>query len=804
MASKHDESIDWHLTTWEGSRREQLRRWQRLTVQERFQALEEMAEVSRQLAQPSGGHANAATAPSNEVKEPSVAHKDNGTTQQHEVMLAGCTPMPLASYLKALGVLRLVSEQVDSDARGFWHNDQFVIASKLDAEGIRQYFLEGYRPTPLLAPWGARSGFYPGSAESGARKVLQELEATSDSRLQSYRDSIHAIRALLRAHNFNQKPENDHRKLDLMRLCRAELDEHLVQWLDACYTLTSDWRRFPPLLGTGGNEGSGSYLSGFGQLVVDCVSKRIHDDALDSALFFLTVPNSQADQVPGQFAPNMAGGNNQGTGFSGEVTTNPWDYLLALEGTLLFASASTRRLGSQEQGNASFPFTVQVTGAGSGSTDTADEEGARAEMWLPMWQEPASYRELQALLNEGRATIGRKSVLSGLDFARAVAHLGVDRGLSAFQRYIIVQRYGRNVFAVPLQRITVRRNPAADLVNDLDNNGWLNRFRKLARNSDVNRIAALARHLEDAIFDLVLARENTAPKVRRLLTKLGELQLYLAHSKKAQDLTKGGCPPVPWLSQHWAASADDGSAEFAIAAALAGLHGVANSPANGETVWAMPMREHLAPERAGRHPWWDANTSQNVTWGIGTLEDKLATTLRRRLITANKGDTALNDKPLMPSRMASLAAIGAWLEGDLDQRRIAALLPGLMLTRVPAGATTSTAREAPLPAAYRALKPFFCTNKQLVRAGLLSPETRLPLPQDMVRRLAAGDMEGALGTAVKRLRIAGMAVDFHNLSAGATDGRRLLAALLVPITDYDLKCLLPLSTQPAANEQATT
>ena len=28
--------------------------------------------------------------------------------------------------LKALGVFRLVAEQADTDARGFWHNERFV------------------------------------------------------------------------------------------------------------------------------------------------------------------------------------------------------------------------------------------------------------------------------------------------------------------------------------------------------------------------------------------------------------------------------------------------------------------------------------------------------------------------------------------------------------------------------------------------------------------------------------------------------------------------------------------------------
>lgn len=44
------DSFDWSLTTWEGSRREQLWRWAQLTLEEIVQAQEEMAELSERLA----------------------------------------------------------------------------------------------------------------------------------------------------------------------------------------------------------------------------------------------------------------------------------------------------------------------------------------------------------------------------------------------------------------------------------------------------------------------------------------------------------------------------------------------------------------------------------------------------------------------------------------------------------------------------------------------------------------------------------------------------------------------------------
>ena len=83
----------------------------------------------------------------------------------NEIPLPGCTPTPLASYLKALAVLRLVAEAAaedggDPDATGFWRDDVFVLRTRLTREQLCDFFLERYRPTPLIAPWNGGSGFY--------------------------------------------------------------------------------------------------------------------------------------------------------------------------------------------------------------------------------------------------------------------------------------------------------------------------------------------------------------------------------------------------------------------------------------------------------------------------------------------------------------------------------------------------------------------------------------------------------------------------------------------------------------------
>ena len=44
-------------------------------------------------------------------------------TSLHLHHVSGCAPAPLAHYLKALGILRIVAEQRDPDIRGWWHDD---------------------------------------------------------------------------------------------------------------------------------------------------------------------------------------------------------------------------------------------------------------------------------------------------------------------------------------------------------------------------------------------------------------------------------------------------------------------------------------------------------------------------------------------------------------------------------------------------------------------------------------------------------------------------------------------------------
>src|SRR3990172_187094 len=106
--------------------------------------------------------------------------------------LAGCVPSALGSYLKALGILRIVHEQRDSAARGWWQDDRFWMATELSREALLAFFLRDYRPSPITSPWNKGSGFFA-RTDPG----LAPLESSTTARFAPLRDGIAAARALL-------------------------------------------------------------------------------------------------------------------------------------------------------------------------------------------------------------------------------------------------------------------------------------------------------------------------------------------------------------------------------------------------------------------------------------------------------------------------------------------------------------------------------------------------------------------------------------------------------------------------------
>src|SRR5438067_1457865 len=110
-----------------------------------------------------------------------------------QLQLDGCTSEPLMAYLKALGVLRLVSDQDNPEARGAWRDNVFLLETKLDRQGLVDFFLQRYEPTPIVAPWAGGSGFFA----SDNKVAVDTIAKSKSKRLATFADVIRQVRDLL-------------------------------------------------------------------------------------------------------------------------------------------------------------------------------------------------------------------------------------------------------------------------------------------------------------------------------------------------------------------------------------------------------------------------------------------------------------------------------------------------------------------------------------------------------------------------------------------------------------------------------
>jgi CRISPR-associated protein Csx17 len=703
--------------------------------------------------------------------------------------LKGCSPVPLAHYLKALGILRLVSQQRDATAAGQWHHDAFVLTSSLDSSALLDFFLSGYRPTPVLAPWNGGSGFFP----KDNAEALIAIETGLAERMEPYRCAIGVARQALREVGLKEKPTPETKEALLLG-CRNMLPDDVLWWLDAAFVLSGDGAKYPPLLGTGGNDGRLEFTNNFMQRLVEVMdpvtgkATPSSDKWLRRALFAESVAAALAKAPVGQFFPGAAGGANATSGFDAVSAVNPWDYILMIEGALLFAAASVKRLEIADSGQMICPFCVRQAGVGYASASPADETGARPEMWLPLWNQPTTLAELQTVFSEGRAQVGDRPARNGVDFARAVVTLGVDRGLSAFQRYGFQVRNGLAYFATPLDRVAVRRNAHVDLLADVD--WWLDQVRRNAGPAAPASVSRALTQLESRILDLCRQQEgaestHAALPLQAVLIALGKCEKAIARGLRWATETARLRPlsrlSPKWLSAAYANSSAEMAATFRLAAALVSL-----GPKSAGSDDCLALRCHLEPvelTKRGEFKWREIS-SNDVVWSEGAVTRFLNATIARRLVQAEQSTPAAFHG--IASCLASLSDVTAFLDGDTDDELFADLLWGLSLLDwqkvksedVP---WSRTEQNKAAPSFYALMKLCFVPSR--------SGETTVPLAPAIHRRAVAGDGQSASQLAVRRLRGSGYwpAVDKIALSGEAVT--RAAAALLFPLEKGDVEQL---------------
>ncbi|MHC1729604.1 MAG: type I-U CRISPR-associated protein Csx17 [Syntrophobacteraceae bacterium] len=721
--------------------------------------------------------------------------------------LDGCAPVPLAHYLKALGILRLVTLQADEQARGWWQGVRFRLACNRTHQELLDFFLQCYAPTPLVSPWNKGSGFFYANDPAltpmeqstaprfalfrqgivASRLMLGEL-TTADQAVRSVKEEAKdkklteaQKRGLKNSAEYKErlaKAENQFKalKTDLIPRLRLAWRGPHREWMDSAMVLIDDGSpQFPALLGTGGNDGRLDFTNNFMQRLNDVfdlanpqgTSHPAARNWFESALWGTAAIGCQSGSAVGQYLPGMAGGANASNGPDGNSLLNPADFLLMLEGAVLFAAHATRRLGTKEQSKAAAPFAVGSQGAGYASASESDEN-ARGEQWMPLWNQPMNLAELRRILAEGRAQIGARSAREPLDLARAVARLGTARGINAFQRYGYIERNGQSNLAVPLGRFQVPEYapPSLACLDDID--GWLSRLHRQARVKEASaRLKQVERNLTDAIFAVL--QHPTEP---------GRWQSVLICMSKVEAVLRTGsgfkAQPIPLLRSDWVAAADDGSPELRLALACA-----LQSPGD-------PIRRHWLPLAGNRFASTGSGSQARIQTGSDVviagrngIDDAIALVTRRMIEAGQSGERRL---PLFPARHATAhpSDLARLLAGKVNIDLTIQLACALMALN------GRRWRESPYLSELPAVDEYPDDAWLAVRLAMLPWPLRegstIGADPATVRRLESGDAAAAVDLALQRLRAAGIHSTVRVSNASPANARLWAAALAFPIS----------------------
>lgn len=765
------------------------------------------------------------------------------------IALTGCTSEPLSSYLAGLAVLRLVCEQKDSDALGWWDTCVFQLESNLSRGDLLDFFLNEYVPTPIVSPWNGGSGFHDGDNKTGIdaiqksdserftpyretiRKIMSfpempstgftigemlnrpEGEAVAETRekvdlvssfffpesplnltiedleqraklqkkaSQSGKEQVKTMKDLIKSakklRTVVKKQKLGSEKEQIIQACRNQLDQRVVEWIDAAAVINSKGDiEYPPILGTGGNEGHLEYSNAFMKNLSLMLLSGDTDSScslLRNALFSDPTDHLHISSV-GQYDPGRAGGFNQGQGIENkDFPVNPWNYILTMEGIIPWASSVARRQRSAGPGFLRSPFTVRPTSVGYTSSCDGDNRSARAEIWAPLWNNPTGYREIRSFLSEGRADVGRRPAANGIEFAEAASSFGVDRGVSEFVRYMLLKRRGDSYVALPTGRFPVRMRTESDLIRELNPllmsvDGFLRGFKG---EGPPARFSFARKGVDDAIYALLI--HGGATYVKYLVAAIGRLERLTAQrgGESVPKLSR----PISGLSPRWIAAADDGSIEVRIAAGLASI---------GPTGEVGPIRANLAPVNPGK-PWtWSTGRGQ-TSWEGNSLTTRLTSVLTRRMMDAQRLGTESN--PLWGAIRLSPKDISALIEGAIDESLIEDLLFGFTWIRWGDAEAVRAVREDlrwGKPIAERLVPRSWALLKLLFLPGEITAdgETFVIKPEpSIVPLLKANRINDACNIAGRRLSSVGLAPITPKFPDG-TDGVRIAAALLLPI-----------------------
>jgi CRISPR-associated protein Csx17 len=403
----------------------------------------------------------------------------------------------------------------------------------------------------------------------------------------------------------------------------------------------------------------------------------------------------------------------------------------------------------------------------------------------------------------------------------AVNLLGVNRGVASFVRYGFLKRNGLAFLATPLGRVEVRSRPTARLLEDPALLEWLDRLRRACSDKEKTpvRYQAALRQIDRAIFEFANRSErgNDASYLLNVLIALGKAERTL--SGGLRFVADKYVRPLQGLNAEWLQGADDQSIEFRLAAALAGVQ--------GEREVVSSIRAYIEPvECDGKFVKWLPGSTSAV-WSNRPLVDNLAAVFRRRQLEAFRNGRS--EVPLRTSIYASLSDVVEFLNADVDEEKLTALLWAMtavefsnnrLVSPVCSGSTWEVPFEFGLlrllveSTALRAES--MSDGEGTLRWTCFGDTTHHTAPDpDVFSSLLTGRPDAvaqALTRAAQRLRSGGLSpVGYRNRTFGGTSlsvmstirPKRLLAALLFPLPDCDLQTIANQILHAPENEESS-
>jgi CRISPR-associated protein Csx17 len=700
-------------------------------------------------------------------------------------VLPGLRPEPLVSYLAGLGLIRVLGEQADSAVTAAWSPGGLTIETT--TADLAAWLADEYVPTPVVSPWNGGSGFGVKDKEPVVR--IAAVRAHPSPRLEPLREALRVADAVVTRARANGWMTDDGVKdkgkvvLELRNSC----PDGLLPWIDAAIVLAGEDTYFPPILGTGGNDGRLDFSTNFHQQVLDVMGTSPRD-LVKSVNWARDLLAGTQDQplggVPiGQFDPGNAGGPASSQFGPAGSLANPWGYILCFEGAMLFAASAARR-NQHGAGRAAMPFTVNPSPDGSSSGAVGEE--SRGEVWVPVWTKAFTLSEIRQLFSEARASWKGRPARQAVDFYAATRSLGVSRGIDEFTRFGLQRRNGLAFAAVPLDRVRVHEEPAVKLASQVED--WVSRVGSSDASTSVREAL---RGFQSA--HLAFARDPDGKRLAGMLAALTTLEMAVGRSGRAREAVP--LRYAPPAERFLSILRQEESAELRVAVGIASC---ATRPAEG---FSRAMRQILLPVDQGA--WRDTP----LVPGLGTrpLANVLADVLAWRSRTAHDEGGAIKFRGVPTFRRGipvPAADLHALARNALDPKRLDMMVRACLALSWRGVGHEWAATSPDIPVTTLGLIHPLATGLRSGKhgSGDVGDEPVFGMAPDWGVRLIGNQVRQVHEEAVSRLRQAGWTAVPAPPLASAEDGSRVAAAL-VPRCMQPIKVLREIAREIKSDEE---